>query len=79
MQCTMYDHYNRSLSYHIHVYPVYMTYIFDCCRRLIKKTFGNESLVDVLYDTMQTQNVIISKRTRARNYKSLQVHYVGVY
>ena len=79
MQCTMYDHYNRSLSYHIHVNPVYLTYIFDCCRRLIKKTFGNDGLVDVLYDTMQTQNVIISKRTRARNYKSLQVHYVGVY
>ena len=75
----MTDHYNGRLSYQIHVNPVYLTYIFDCCRRLIKKTFGNESLVDVLYDTMQTQNVIISKRTRARNYKSLQVHYVGVY
>ena len=79
MQCIMYDHCNRSLSYHIIVNPVYLTYIFDCCHRLIKKTFGNEGLVDVLYDTMQTQNVIISKRTRAQNYKSLQVHYVGVY
>ena len=79
MQCTMQSYYNRSLSYHIHVNPVYLTYIFDCCRRLIKKTFGNESLVDVLYDTKQTQNVIISKRTRAQNYKSLQVHCVGVY